>query len=155
MIRIQNLSSTLFVICWISFVVCFFPYMAIAGNAVGTNVRVIHASQSKNFIDPELRDLAEELGSVFKYTSYRLIKTKNMVLNNNQQGMVNLPNKRSLIVTPIKIAGKKIKYQISIFKSGDQIFSTQILLKNKRSITIGGPKFKKGYLLFNISGTVQ
>ncbi len=155
MIRIQNLVSRLLVVCCICFFANLFPNIAIAGNAAGTYVRVIHASQGQNFIDSELRDLAEELGSVFKYTSYRLIKTKNMVLNNNQQGVVNLPNKRSLVVTPIKIGGGKIKYQISILKSGDQIFGTQIILKNQRSITIGGPKFKKGYLLFNISGQIQ
>ena len=75
-----------------------------------------------------------------------------MTLNNNQQGVVDLPNDRSLIVTPINISGEKIKYKINILKSGDQVFGTQILLKNQRSITIGGPKYKQGYLLFNISG---
>jgi len=155
MIRTLNIRSKLFVMCWICFFASFLPTTAIAGNAARTNVRVIHASQGQNFIDSELRDLAEELGSVFKYTSYRLIKSKTMTLSNNQQGVVNLPNKRSLIVTPIKIGGKKIKYQINILKSGDQIFGTQILLKNQRSITIGGPKFKNGYLLFNISGAIK
>lgn len=150
-----NIGSKLFVICWICFFASFLPTTAIAGNAARTNVRVIHASQGQNFIDSELKDLAEELGSVFKYTSYRLIKSKTMTLSNNQQGVVNLPDKRSLIVTPIKIGGKKIKYQINILKSGDQIFGTQILLKNQRSITIGGPKFKNGYLLFNISGAIK
>jgi len=123
-----------------------------AGNSVRTDVRIIHASQGQNHIDSGLSDLAEELGSVFKYTSYRLIKAESMTLNNNQQGIVNLPDERSLIVTPITISKEKIKYQINILKSGDQIFGTQILLKNQRSITIGGPKFKDGYLLFNISG---
>lgn len=129
-----------------------FPNTAIAEDTVKTHVRVIHASQGQNHIDPDLKDLAKELGSVFKYTSYKLISTKNMNLRNNQKGIVNLPGKRSLIVTPIKIGKEKIKYQIDIFKSGKQIFKTQILLNNKRSITIGGPKFKQGYLLFNISG---
>ena len=151
-LKSKNAILIIFITCWISFSPTIFVNTAIAGNAARTDVRVIHASQGQNFIDSELKDLAEELGSVFKYTSYRLIKTKNMTLSNNQQGVVNLPNKRSLVVTPIRISGGKIKYQINIFKSGEQIFSTQILLKNQRSITIGGPKFKNGYLLFNISG---
>ncbi len=134
--------------------ICSFASMAIAGSTVKTNVRIIHASQGQNHIDSDLSDLAEELSSVFKYTSYKLMKTKSIRLNESQQGAVNLPGKRSLIVIPTKISGEKIKYQISIFKSGDKVFSTQILLKNGRSITIGGPKFKKGYLLFNISGNI-
>ncbi len=151
-LKSKNAILIIFTTCWICFSPTLFVNTAIAGNAVRTDVRVIHASQGQNFIDSELKDLAEELGSVFKYTSYRLIKTKSMILKNNQQGAVNIPNKRSLVVTPIRINKGKIKYQINIFKSGDQIFSTQILLKNQRSITIGGPKFKNGYLLFNISG---
>ncbi len=150
MTKFLNTISILFITLWI----CSFANMAIAGGTVKTDVRIIHASQGQNHIDSDLSDLAEELGSVFKYTSYKLIKTKNMRLNENQKGSVNLPGKRSLIVIPTRISGEKIKYQIGIFKSGDQVFSTQILLKNGRSITIGGPKFKKGYLLFNISGNI-
>ena len=155
MIKTHNAILILFVTCWICFFSSLFLNMAIAGNTVRTDVRVIHASQGQKHIDPGLKDLAEELGSVFKYTSYKLIKTKTMNLGDNQKGSVKLPGKRSLVVTPVKISGKKIKYQIGIFKSGEQIFKTQILLNNKRSITIGGPKFKKGYLLFNISGKIQ
>jgi hypothetical protein len=148
--RVLNAISILFVTC----LVCSFSNLAIAGGAVRTDVRIIHASQGQNHIDPDLTDLAEELGSIFKYTSYRLIKAKNMHLNQSQKGIVRLPGKRSLVVAPVRIGKEKIKYKIGIFKTGEQIFSTQILLKNRRSITIGGPKFKNGYLLFNISGKI-
>ena len=150
MIKIPNMIIILSVACW----VCLSPNMATAGDTVKTDVRIIHASQGPSYIDSELEDLAAELGSIFKYTSYRLIKEKSMSLKNNQKGVVTLPGKRSLVVTPIRVSGEKIKYQIGIFKSGDKVFGTQILLKNRRSITIGGPKFKDGFLLFNISGKV-
>ncbi len=129
-----------------------FPDSVSAENAVDTDVLVIHASQNQNHIDPELTDLAEELSSVFKYTSYRLLKTKNMRLGKNQTGRVTLPGRRTLSVTPVNITGEKIKYQITIHKTKNQIFGTQIILKNNRSITIGGPRFRNGFLLFNITG---
>ena len=150
MIKTLNTIIILSVACW----ACFSPNLATAGDAVMTDVRIIYASQGPGFIDSGLEDLAEELGSVFRYTSYRLIKEKSMSLRNNQKGVVSLPGKRSLIVTPIRTSEEKIKYQIGIFKSGDKVFGTQILLKDRRSITIGGPKFKNGVLLFNISGKI-
>ena len=149
MTKILNSIIVLSMFGWI----CFFPNMAAAGNAVGTKVRVIHASQGQNHIDSKLTDLAEELGSI-PYSSYRLIKTKTMRLANKQNGVVKLPNDRSLVITLLKIGGEKITYQINIFHSGDQIFGTQILLKNNRSITIGRVKSKNGVLLFNISGKI-
>ncbi len=153
MARFLKAIIILFVTLWI----CSFTSMAIAEPAVKTNVRIIHASQGRNHIDSDLSDLAEELeelSSFSKYKSYRLIKAKNMRLNENQKGSVNLPGKQSLIIIPIRISEKKIEYQISFLKSGDQAFSAQIHLKNGRSMTIGRPKFKKGYLLFNISGNI-
>ncbi|MCP4022546.1 MAG: hypothetical protein GY729_11955 [Desulfobacteraceae bacterium] len=134
------------------FTICFLTQAAMAGGNVNTGVRVIHASSGPQFIDPGLRDIVPELKSVFRYTSYRLIKQKSMNLNRNQQGKVNLPGNRTLVVTPTKIKGKRIQYSININKAGQRIFNTQVSLKNNSSITIGGPKFKKGYLLFNISG---
>lgn len=150
MVRAYGAVIIIFLICGISFL----PGTVLAGGLVKTDVRVIHASGGPKFIDDGIRDLAQELDSVFKYTSYRLINANSMDLGSNQKGLVRLPGKRSMVVIPINISGNRIKYNIGIFKSKKQIFQTQIMLRNNSSITIGGPKFKNGYLLFNISGKI-
>ncbi len=129
-----------------------FTQTAMAGGTVNTGVRVIHASTDQQHIDPGLRDIVPQLRSVFRYTSYKLLKQKSMSLGQNQQGTVTLPGQRTLVVTPTNIKGKRIKYNINIDKSGNRVFNTQVLLNNNSSITIGGPKYQNGYLLFNISG---
>ncbi|THB74983.1 MAG: hypothetical protein D3926_20885 [Desulfobacteraceae bacterium] len=126
-----------------------------AGDRVNTHVRVIHAAQGARHIDAGLDDLAAELESVFRYTSYRLIQSKGMMLGYNEKGRVGLPGKRMLVVSPTSIDGQRIQYRITIHKGKKQVFQTQVLLKNRSSITIGGPQFKKGYLLFNISGRIN
>ncbi len=136
--------------------VCFlFTQPAFAKAKILTQVKVIHASTASNHIDTGLKDISSELQSVFKYTSYRLLNEKSMSLGFNQKGKVNLPGKRTLVVEPLNIEGKRIQYQINIQKKKKKIFQTKVLLKNNRSITIGGPQFKKGVLIFNISGSVQ
>jgi len=133
---------------------CFFTQLSFAGPNVLTNVKVIHASTGSKNVDPALRSIIPELRSVFKYSSYKLLKNKNLNLNFNQEGRVMLPGKRTLVVMPSDMDGKRISYQIKINKNNRQVFQTRISLKNNRSITIGGPKFKDGYLLFNISGSM-
>ncbi len=123
-------------------------------DRVITNVKVIHASTNQNYLDPALQDIISQLESVFKYTSYRLVEEKRLNQNLNQQGQVNLPGSRTLIVIPLDTDNKRIRYQISILKNQNSVFKTRILLRNNSSITIGGPQYKNGYLLFNISGSI-
>lgn len=131
------------------------PGLTLAANTIRTGVRVIHASSGPLHVDPELRDIGPELRSVFKYTSYRLIKETSMDLLPGTRGRVVLPQGRILQVLPLDLKGGRIKYHIEILNHGSQVFGTEVLLRNRSSITIGGPSFKNGYLLFNISGTTN
>lgn len=133
---------------------CFFSQPAFAKSKVLTEVKVIHASTEPEHVDPGLNKIISELKSVFKYTSYRLLKDQRLSLGFNERGQVVLPGKRTLVVIPSNMEGKRIRYQINIQKEGQPIFQTQVLLKNNGSITIGGPQFNNGVLLFNISGSM-
>ena len=134
---------------------CFFSQPAFAKNRVLTDVKVIHASTGPKYVDPSLKKIVSQLKSVFKYTSYRLLKDQKLKLHFNQKGRVNLPGKRTLIVMPSGMEGKRIRYQINIQKNNRSIFQTRVLLRNNSSITIGGPQFNDGVLLFDISGSLQ
>ena len=135
--------------------VCFLfqsPSDSFAQTEIITDVKVIYASSGPKHIDPGLRHIGSELRSVFRYTSYRLIQETRMALLPQSDGKVSLPGRRVLVATPLAIKGKRIKYRIRIMEGGNRVFQTEILLEKNRSITIGGPRHKKGYLLFNISG---
>jgi len=134
---------------------CFFSHPALAKTKILTDVKVIHASTGSQYVDPGLKKIIPELKSVFKYTSYRLLKDQRLDQHFHQEGHVNLPGKRTLIIMPSDMAGKRIRYQINIEKNKRSVFQTQVLLKNNSSITIGGPQFNNGVLLFNISGSVE
>ncbi len=134
---------------------CLFTHPLFAANSVKTIVKVIHASTGSNQVDSSLNSIISELKSVFKYTSYRLLNNQQLTQQFNQQGSVNLPGNRTLVITPTEMNGKRIKYQIAIKKGSKSIFQTQVLLKNNNSITIGGPKHEDGVLLFNIMGSAN
>lgn len=149
MLRFIKIAVLTAVISWLA--VC----PAAAKGNVLTNIKVIHASTGSTHVDPGLSSIINELESVFKYTSYSLLKNETLNLKFGQNGKVSLPDKRVLEVLPTGMEGKRIRYQIQIKKINKTIFKTQVLLKNNSSITIGGPKFKKGTLLFNISGSAR
>ncbi len=123
-----------------------------AAETITINIRVIHATSDPSYIDSGLRDLAKQLQSVFKYTSYQLLDSHTITIANNRTGTVPLPDNRTLEIVFGGVNGDRIKFTIRIFKHSSQVFTTQILLKNGSSVTIGGTDYSNGYLLFNISG---
>ncbi|RLC23808.1 MAG: hypothetical protein DRH93_06280 [Deltaproteobacteria bacterium] len=136
-------------------IACFFSQPALAKTKILTHVKVIHASTGPRYVDPGLKKIIPELKSVFKYTSYRLLKDQRLDQHFHQKDRVNLPGKRTLIIMPSDMEGKRIRYQITIKKNKRSVFQTRVLLKNNSSITIGGPQFNDGVLLFNISGSAK
>jgi hypothetical protein len=128
---------------------------ALAKNTVFTQVKVIHAATGSTHIDPGLSAIISEVRSVFRYTSYRLLSSKNMQLGVNQEGQMSLPNGRRLVVSPGQMKNNRIFYQINIFKNNRSVFQTRLDLRNNSSVTIGGPRYDNGVLLINISGQAQ
>ncbi len=153
-----NIMETLLRIVVITILVWVVAVISTESNADGavlSNVRVIHASSGPPGIDPRLRDLAPELKSVFRYTTYRLINEQTMNLRHQETGRVLLPGERILELTPAGVVDGRIRFRISILKNRNRVFGTEILLKNGSSLTIGGPAFENGFLLFNISGQLR
>lgn len=121
-----------------------------AAPDIGIRVKTILASQDSAHVDPQLKKLVGELKSVFRYTSYRLLSENRLRLQITQTGTVALPGNRILRITPTGIRGKRAELNLVILKNNRQIFQTSIQLLNRKSITIGGPRHKKGILLLNI-----
>lgn len=124
-----------------------------AAGRIHVVVRTVLASQGQAFMDPELSDLVHELQSLFRYSSYRLLGKDRLALNLKEQGTVALPGKRVLKITPTRIHDKRVELELVIFKKKRRIFETVIQLLNHGRLVVGGPQYKKGALLFDISSS--
>lgn len=125
-----------------------------AGSRVKIDVKTVLASQQSTFFDPRLSGLIEELRSVFRYTSYRLLSEDRLILGIGETGKVVLPGRRVLRITPIGIRGNRAELRLVILRKKNKIFQTVIRLRNHGIITVGGPRLQKeGHLLLNISNS--
>ena len=124
-----------------------------AGAKIDIHVKTILASQGKKYFDPRLAPVIKDLQSVFKYTSYRLLRSDSIALGIGQSRSVSLEGDRSLTVTAIRIIGNRAELRLEISKYQKQIFQTRIQLLNNGSIIVGGPGYRDGYLLFSISNS--
>lgn len=122
----------------------------LAQKSARTEVKTILASNEKGETDLRLKDLARELQSVFRYSSYQLLSRDRLNLNLNRSEKISLPGGRMMTLTLKGISGDRATIQLEILKGDSKIFQSVIQLRNNSSVTVGGPNYKGGYLLFNI-----
>ena len=121
-----------------------------AAQPIDIVAKTVLASNEGEYLDPGLGPLVGELRSVFRYSSYRLLSRERLSLNLKQPGTVSLPGGHTLQIIPNGIAGNRVELQLSLTKGGRRVFNTVVQLRNRASVTVGGPKHRGGYLLFNI-----
>ena len=66
------------------FFILFLLSTSVAFGQVQTRLRVIRASNVGSGFDPSLRDVHDELGSLFSFTSYRLLMDETLSLSPNR-----------------------------------------------------------------------
>ena len=118
---------------------------------VQARVRIIEASNEGASVDPILRDVHGQLGSLFSFTSYRLLKDINLSLVGNRPVEVPVRPGRSVEVTLIGEYKNLVELRIRIKREGASVLSTHVRLTSERTILIGGPRHGEGTLIFAIS----
>jgi len=122
----------------------------LAGSVIDIKIKTILASQEPGGVDPSLRDLTKELQSVFRYASYRVLGQNSLRLKLNESGSVALPGDHVLQITPQAVSDGRATLKLNITSRKRQLFQSVIKLRNNSSLTVGGPKYQGGFLLFNI-----
>ena len=127
-----------------------------AFSEVQIRVRIIEASNVRSgvdpsFVDPALTDVYRELGSLFSFTSYRLLKDINLNLAGNRSVDVIVHPGRSVEITLVGEYKNLVELRIRVKREGSSILITHVRLASGRTILIGGPRHGEGTIIFAIS----
>ena len=126
-------------------------WVATALGQVQTRLRIIEASNVGSRIDPALRDVHDQLGTLFNFTSYRLLRDESLSLTPGRPSQINAHEGVSLEITLTKQQKKKAEYQIRILRQGSEILDTKVRLSPGKTVLIGGPKHGQGSIILAIS----
>jgi hypothetical protein len=136
----------------VAFVLVLAPlWVSTALGQVQTRLRIIEASNVGSSIDPALRDVHDELGSLFNFTSYKLLRDESLSLTPNRPSEINVHKEVSLEITLTNQQKKKAVYQIRILRQGSEILDTKVRLSPGKTVLIGGPKHGQGSIILAIS----
>jgi hypothetical protein len=134
------LLSLLFILCFVS--------TSTALAEVQVRLRVIGASNDRQTIDPSLKDIYKELGSLFSFTSYRLFRDENLTLSPNQPVSIST-RRRRLDVTLIGLHKDIAELRIKVVREEKELLNTQVRLSPGRTVLIGGgPRQREGIIIY-------
>ena len=130
--------------------ILFYASGASAGAQV--RIRVIEASNIGSGVDPNLTGIHNQLGSLFNFNSYRLLRDVNLSLTGNRPVDLAAHPGRSLEVTLVGEYKNLIELRIRVKREGASILDTSVRLSSRRRVIfIGGPRHGEGALIFAIS----
>jgi hypothetical protein len=124
---------------------------SIALGQAQTRIRVIQASNIGHNIDPSLRDVYRELGSLFSFTSYRLLRDETLDLILNQPVTISAHPGRSMEVSLIGLRRDIAKLRIRVVREERDILNTEVRLLPGRTVLIGGPRHGEGVIIYAVS----
>ena len=120
-------------------------FLSTAYAQVQVRLRAIHASNAGTGVDPSLRDLHRELGSLFSFNSYRLMREENLNLFLNQP--VSISAREGTIVLQATLVGLHrgvAELRIRVVREGGEVLNTLIRLFPGRTVLVGGPRHLRG-----------
>ena len=137
------MKSPLFILILI--IVFSASFLSVAYGQVQVRLRVIRASGVGQGFDSSIEDVHKELGSLFSFTSYRLLRDENLNLTLNQP--VSIPPREGRIILETTLAGLNrgvAEVRIRVVREGTEILNTQVRLFPGRTVLVGGPRHTRG-----------
>ncbi len=131
------------------FSLLFILFTSVAFAQVHTQLRVIRASNVGQGVDPSLKELHNELKTLFNFTSYRLLRDENLNLSLNQP--ISISAREGKIIMEITLVGlhrNVAELRIRVNREGTEKLNTQVRLSPGRTVLIGGPKVRDGVIIY-------
>ncbi|MGB9629839.1 MAG: hypothetical protein ACPL6D_14380 [Thermodesulfobacteriota bacterium] len=126
-----------------------FIFTSMSFGQVQTQLKVIRASSLGQEVDPSLKELHNELKTLFSFTSYRLLKEENLTLTLNQP--VSITAREGRIVWEATLVGLHrgvAEVRIRVSREGKETLNTQVRLFPGRTVLVGGPRIQDGVIIY-------
>ena len=136
----------------LAFILVLLPVLTSRAFAqVQTRIRTIEASNVGSSVDPSLRDVHDQLGSLFNFTSYRLLRDESVSLAPNKPYEISAHREVSLEVTLVSQKKDTAEYRVRIRREKSEILNTQVRISPGRTVLVGGPKHGQGIVILALS----
>jgi hypothetical protein len=126
-----------------------------AGGAVVVTIGSVLATDGGREFDSRLVAMRPQFDSLFRYSSYRLRKEETRDVGWGQAASFDIPGGRYLVVAPKEFRDSKILMNVMLLEGGRPLVDTQVALRNRGVLLLGGPKEQEGVLIVSIGAATE
>lgn len=124
------------------------PASLLAAEQVRLSIKVIHAHNRGQQIDPKLAELVREFAGL-KFTAYELKDEATFALELGSAGRMQLPNGEWMLIRPKDLVeGGKLRLEMEAEKLK---FKTLVAVAPGATLAVGGPPFEGGALILAVT----
>jgi hypothetical protein len=131
------------------------PLVALAAHPsaqpVNVHVDCVCASDTNEGVDARLATMGQRLQALFGYSTYHLVSHQQQRTTLGKAVSFNLPGGRILHVEPHAIDGDMIAMMLVLFQGARPLMTTDVKLRDRGMLILGGPRYQQGMLIVSIS----
>jgi hypothetical protein len=120
---------------------------------VDVHVDSVLATDTNEGIDERLASMGPQLQALFSYSTYRLVNRQDGATQCGKLIAFTLPGGRILHVQPRAVDGDMIAMELVLFQGPRPIMTTDLKLKNRGMLILGGPRYQQGMLIISIGAS--
>jgi hypothetical protein len=136
---------------FILFVILLFFAVPSSHAQYHARLRVIQASNVGSSIDPSLKDVHGKLGSLFSFTSYRLLRDQDLTLSLNQSATVQVHPEVFIEISCLGYQRGTAELKVRVNRSKSDILNTRVKLSSGGTVLIGGTRHREGVVIYALS----
>lgn len=129
--------------------------LARAGGVTVTVGSVLATDGGQREFDSRLDAMKPQFESLFRYSSYRLMKRERRALDWGQGASFDIPGGRYLVIAPKELRDAKVSMQVMLLEGGRPLVDTSVALRDHGVLLVGGPKQQEGVLIITIGADTE
>jgi hypothetical protein len=123
-------------------------------QTIDVHVDSVLATDTNEGVDERLGGaMAHQLRSLFNYTTYRLVNHQDAQAACGKMIAFTLPGGRILHVQPRAVDGDMIAMELVLFQGPRPLMTTDLKLRNRGTLMVGGPRYQQGMLIISIGAS--
>lgn len=126
-----------------------------AEGTVDVVIGSVLATDAGHEFDSRLVAMKPQFESLFRYSSYRLMKQERRHVRWGQGASFDIPGGRYLVVAPKEIRDSKISMSVMLLEGGRPLVDTTVALRDQGVLLLGGPKEQEGVLIISIGAQAE
>jgi hypothetical protein len=124
-------------------------------RSVSVYVDSVLAADTNEGMDARLAPLGKKLQGLFSFTTYSLVSHQDGQTECGKMIAFMLPGGKILHIQPRAIDGDMIAMEIVLFDGTRPMMTTDLKLKNKGTLIVGGPRYDRGMLIISIGASTE